>query len=180
MQAIGMIETLGFLTAVEAADAMLKAANVSLYHQQKTGGGLMTILIMGDVGAVRAAVDAGRESAEKIGTVYSAHVIARPHIELDAMLNDSNKTVDAILQTTPASEPASASADPDTSSPAAESGTADATLEKMKVVELRTYLRKLPGNPLRPDEVRFANREMLLKAIEQAQAAQPQEWPDSE
>lgn len=78
-QAIGMIETKGLVTAVEALDAALKAANVKYQKHWKPGSGLMAILFTGDVAAVKAAVDAGAEAAGRIGTVVSTNVIARPH-----------------------------------------------------------------------------------------------------
>jgi ethanolamine utilization protein EutM len=81
-QALGLIETMGLAAATEAADAMVKSANVHLVSRQQVGGGLITILVSGDVGAVQAAVSAGRAAAEKIGKVASAHVIARPHEEI--------------------------------------------------------------------------------------------------
>jgi ethanolamine utilization protein EutM len=85
-QALGLVETLGLAAATEAADAMLKAANVHLVSKQQVGGGLITILVSGDVGAVQAAVDAGRAAAEVIGKVVSAHIIPRPHDEIPGIL----------------------------------------------------------------------------------------------
>jgi len=77
-QAIGMIETKGLVGSLEAADAMIKAANVKLIKQEFIDGGLVTVIIQGDVGAVQAAVDAGREAAKRVGELVGAHVIARP------------------------------------------------------------------------------------------------------
>ena len=74
-QALGMVETLGLVGATEAADAMVKAANVRLVSRQQVGGGLITIMVAGDVGAVQAAVDAGKAAAVAVGMVVSAHVI---------------------------------------------------------------------------------------------------------
>jgi ethanolamine utilization protein EutM len=85
-QALGLVETMGLAAAIEAADAMVKAANVHLVSKQQVGGGLITILVAGDVGAVQAAVDAGRVAAEAIGKVVSAHVIPRPHDEIPDIL----------------------------------------------------------------------------------------------
>jgi ethanolamine utilization protein EutM len=85
-QALGLVETMGLVAATEAADAMVKAANVHLVSRQQVGGGLITILVTGDVGAVQAAVDAGRAAAETIGKVVSAHVIPRPHDEIPDIL----------------------------------------------------------------------------------------------
>ena len=80
--AIGMIETKGYVGSVEATDAMAKAANVQLVKQIQTGGGFLTVLVKGDVGSVKAAVDAGAEAAGRVGELVSSHVIARPHAEL--------------------------------------------------------------------------------------------------
>lgn len=77
-EAIGLIETRGLIAQIEAADAMLKAANVSLVKQVQIGGAYVTTIIKGDVGSVRAAVDAGSQAASKVGELVSAHVIARP------------------------------------------------------------------------------------------------------
>lgn len=77
--AIGLIETNGFVGLVEASDAMCKAANVELVKSIQIGGGLVTTVVRGDVGSVKAAVDAGAEAANRVGELLSAHVIARPH-----------------------------------------------------------------------------------------------------
>jgi ethanolamine utilization protein EutM len=82
MDSYGFIETKGFVSCVEAADAMIKAANVEIVKQIHIGGGYVTIVIKGDVGAVKAAVDAGAASAQKIGELVSVHVIPRPNPEL--------------------------------------------------------------------------------------------------
>lgn len=81
-EALGMIETKGYVGSVEASDAMVKAANVSLVKTISIGGGLITVLCQGDVGSVRAAVDAGSKAASKIGELISSHIIARPHDDL--------------------------------------------------------------------------------------------------
>jgi ethanolamine utilization protein EutM len=80
--ALGMIETKGYVGNVEATDAMAKAANITLVKQVQTGGGFLTVLVTGDVGSVKAAVDAGAEAAGRVGELVSAHVIARPHNDL--------------------------------------------------------------------------------------------------
>ena len=86
--ALGMIETRGVVAAVEAADAMVKAANVQIVRQSKAGGGLVAIMIRGEVGAVKAAADAGASAANKVGDVVAVHVIPRPHEEVEAILGD--------------------------------------------------------------------------------------------
>lgn len=84
--ALGMIETRGFVGMAEAADAMVKAAQVDLIGFEKIGGGFVTAIVRGDVAAVRAAVDAGSRAAQKVGEVVSVHVIPRPHDAVDAAL----------------------------------------------------------------------------------------------
>src|ERR1700744_1394307 len=84
--ALGLIETRGLVGAIEAADAMVKAANVVLLGREQIGGGLVTVMVRGDVGAVKAATDAGAVAANKIGEVVSVHVIPRPHDEVEAIL----------------------------------------------------------------------------------------------
>jgi len=85
-EAIGLIETRGLVGGVEAADAMVKAANVKLVGQERIGGGLVTVIVKGDVGAVKAAVDAGAAAAKRVGELISVHVIPRPHSDLDSIL----------------------------------------------------------------------------------------------
>jgi len=82
MSAIGMIETRGHVGVVEASDAMLKSASVELVRTIPIGGGLVTVLVKGDVGSVKAAIEAGAEAASKVGELVAAHVIARPHESL--------------------------------------------------------------------------------------------------
>ena len=84
--ALGMVETKGLVAAIEAADAMVKAANVQLVGKEQVGGGLVTVMVRGDVGAVKAATDAGAAAAEKVGELISVHVIPRPHTEVDSVL----------------------------------------------------------------------------------------------
>ena len=84
--ALGLVETVGLAAAIEAADAMVKAANVSLVTRQQPGGGLITIIVRGDVGATKAAVDAGAAAASRVGRVVSAHVIPRPHEDISGVL----------------------------------------------------------------------------------------------
>jgi len=85
-QAIGMVETKGLVSLIEASDAMLKAANVQMIGWDKVGSGMVTAFITGDVAAVKAAVDAGAAAAGKLGQVIGVHIIARPHDELSAMM----------------------------------------------------------------------------------------------
>lgn len=88
--AIGLIETRGLVGSIEAADAMVKAANVTLMGEERIGGGYVTVIVKGDVGAVKAAVDAGAAAAKRVGELVSVHVIPRPHEEVTKIL-PSNK-----------------------------------------------------------------------------------------
>ena len=85
-QALGLIETKGLVAAIEAADAMLKAANVELVGTEKIGSGLVSVMVRGDVGAVKSAVEAGAASAERLGEVIATHVIPRPHDDVEKIL----------------------------------------------------------------------------------------------
>ena len=87
--ALGLIETKGLVASIEAADAMVKAANVQMIGQEKIGSGLVTIMVRGDVGAVKASVDAGVAAAENIGEVVSSYVIPRPHAEVERILTST-------------------------------------------------------------------------------------------
>lgn len=85
-EALGMIETKGLVGAIEAADAMVKAANVTLVGRELVGAGIVTVMVRGDVGAVKAATEAGAEAAVRVGTLLSVHVIPRPNGEVDGIL----------------------------------------------------------------------------------------------
>ncbi len=85
-KALGLVETRGLVGAIEAADAMVKAASVTLIGKEKIGGGYVTVMVRGDVGAVKAATDAGAAAARKVGEVVSVHVIPRPHSDIEGVL----------------------------------------------------------------------------------------------
>lgn len=85
-QALGMVETRGLVAAIEAADAMLKAANVEMVGTEKIGSGLVSVMVRGDVGAVKAAVEAGSSSAARLGELVATHVIPRPHTDVEKIL----------------------------------------------------------------------------------------------
>ena len=101
-QALGMIETKGLVPAIEAADAMVKAANVNLIGKVHVGGGLVTVMVRGDVGAVKAATDAGAAAAERVGELRSVHVIPRPAADVDYLL----PTLGSMLFNAPRAAPA--------------------------------------------------------------------------
>ena len=86
MNALGMIETKGLVGSIEAADAMVKAANVTLIGKEQIGSGLVTVMVRGDIGAVKAAVDAGAAAAARVGELVSQHVIPRPHNDVEKIL----------------------------------------------------------------------------------------------
>jgi ethanolamine utilization protein EutM len=91
MIALGMVETKGLVGAIEAADAMVKAANVTLIGSEYVGGGLVTVMVRGDVGAVKAATDAGAAAAKRVGELVSVHVIPRPHNDVEMILPQNTR-----------------------------------------------------------------------------------------
>jgi hypothetical protein len=91
MIALGMVETKGLIGAIEAADAMVKAANVKLIGSEYIGGGFVTVMVRGDVGAVKAATDAGAAAAKRVGELVSVHVIPRPHADVEMILPNESK-----------------------------------------------------------------------------------------
>jgi ethanolamine utilization protein EutM len=94
MIALGMIETRGLVGAIEAADAMVKAANVRLIGREYIGGGYVTVMVRGDVGAVKAATDAGAAAAKRVGDLVSVHVIPRPHSDVESILPSVDESGD--------------------------------------------------------------------------------------
>ena len=161
--ALGMIETIGLVSALEAADAGLKAAQVRLLGRDYVRGGLVMVRFSGDVAAVQAAVDAGAAAARRVGAVFSAHVIPRAMPEVVRML---------------VSDPSPGQSGGSPSSGGGEDGPREAalaapedqapgmdTLSGWKVLALRQYARRLPGFPLRPSEIRYANKALLLESM---------------
>lgn len=166
MKAIGMIETRGLIASIEAADSMVKAANVSLINKNKTGGGLVTVIVTGDVGAVKAAVEAGVAAASAVGIVHSSHIIPRPAETVGIMLGETKKQ-----KPTKTSSPDALTKQVNDNEKAAgkESNVLiPADFEKMKVVELRSLLRKIEGSALSSEEIKFANKDTLTKEIRKA------------
>ncbi len=92
-QALGMVETRGLIGAIEAADAMVKAANVKLIGKERIGSGLVTVMVRGDVGAVKAATEAGAAAARRVGELISVHVIPRPHDDVEGILPNIDDNV---------------------------------------------------------------------------------------
>ena len=99
--ALGLIETRGLVTAIEAADAMLKAAKVKFLGRQKVKAGLMAVMVAGDVGAVKAAVDAGTAAGKKVGEIVSTHVIPRPHGDIDAIIPSGVEEKQPVIEKKP-------------------------------------------------------------------------------
>ena len=182
MKALGMIETKGLVAAVEAADAMVKAANVSLQCKEHVGGGLVTVMVRGDVGAVKAAVDAGAAAAERVGTLISVHVIPRPHAELEEILGelpppDAKPAPEPPVQPEPEPEPEpveqepagpeaeEAPAQPEAPIPEGTEELTDEALEAMPVVQLRVLARSLNVEGMSRREIRDAKKDQLLTEI---------------
>ena len=185
MKALGMIETRGLVASIEAADAMVKAANVTLTCKEHVGGGLVTVMVRGDVGAVKAAVDAGAAAAERVGELVSVHVIPRPHEELEGMLTTPAPVTPTPkppkepekVQEPPVSEPPAPQPEPQPEPEAlaeekAEEGESlqladltDEVLEAMPVVKLRSVARSVGLDTMTRKEIRFAKKEELVAAI---------------
>ena len=194
MEALGMIETKGLVGSIEAADAMVKAANVHLIGKEHVGGGLVTVMVRGDVGAVKAATDAGAAAAERVGELISVHVIPRPHEEVDAMLNPPPAAPQAPTPQPPSAPDAPSgdgaeaveeveaaaqdSAEEDEEEPSAQEGAEPSSdvkalletltpevLEGMTVKELRTVARELNITNMTRKEIRFGKKEDLVSSI---------------
>lgn len=138
-RSLGMVETRGLVAAVEAADAMLKASEVRLLSTERTEAALITIHVVGEVAAVRAAVDAGRAAAERVGEVVSAHVIPRPDNELGALIDRQVRKATATY------------AVPD--------------IEVLTVRELRNLAREIPGLPIQGREIARPRKEDLIDML---------------
>ncbi|MED4354958.1 BMC domain-containing protein [Schinkia azotoformans] len=174
MTALGLIEVKGYVGAIEAADAALKAANVTLIKLEKIKSGLITVLLSGDVGAIRAAVDAGKEAAEKCSTVISTHVIARPHEETTKVLlqpkrNEPSAVEEEIIaQEQSVVEEQSISIETTVVEKNVQSKSGQKhifdieELEGKKVEELRRLARKLHLKNVKQNEIKFGRKEFLI------------------
>lgn len=140
-QALGLIETRGLVGAIEAADAGLKAAQVTLSGPERADAGLVTVYFHGDTAAVKAAVDAGAAAAQRVGELISAHVIPQPDPELDVIAEDEDEAVGAVMSP--------ATVDPE-------------KLLDMKVVDLRRMARRVKDFPLKGRQLARASREEIL------------------
>lgn len=177
MQALGMIEVYGYLTAVEALDSALKAANVSRLGVEKVRGGLVTVLVEGDVGAVKAAMDASAAAAERVGTVISVHVIPRPADDVIRMLKGGKEPEEPTPPEPEKPSEPEISSEPDTlSEPESEAVKAeegekapqDVTVEEMQTMgvdALRRLARALEIKNMTRAEIRFAKKQELIQKI---------------
>ena len=177
MQALGMIEVYGYLTAVEALDSALKAANVSRLGVEKVRGGLVTVLVEGDVGAVKAAMDASAAAAERVGTVISVHVIPRPADDVTRMLKGGKEPEEPTPPEPEKPSEPEISLEPDTlSEPESEAVKAeegekapqDVTVEEMETMgvdALRRRARALEIKNMTRAEIRFAKKQELIQKI---------------
>lgn len=177
MQALGMIEVYGYLTAVEALDSALKAANVSRLGVEKVRGGLVTVLVEGDVGAVKAAMDASAAAAERVGTVISVHVIPRPADDVTRMLKGGKEPEEPTPPEPEKPSEPEISLEPDTlSEPESEAMKAeegekapqDVTVEEMQTMgvdALRRLARALEIKNMTRAEIRFAKKQELIQKI---------------
>ena len=198
MNALGMIETKGLVGSIEAADAMLKAANVTLASKTHVGGGLVTVMVRGDVGAVKAAVDAGAAAAERVGELISVHVIPRPADDVEYILDpltlpeppadsepklepeteraaetEAEMESEPPAQPEPESEPEDPSLeeeDPEEEAHAAElESLSEESMQRMTVARLRAVARALGATGMTRREIRFAKKEELIARILETQ-----------
>ena len=197
--ALGLIETYGYVGAVEAADAALKAADVSLVDLVKVRGGIMTLTLMGEVAAVKASVDAGAASAERLGVLLTSHVIARLDEEVWSIVEpggddpeddpdpsdekEKEMEEEKSEETEPLTGKEAEEQSPDEPSPQLgneepteieknlpkEEGFSRETLKNLKVVELRRIARKLDGIKIPKNQIKFANKAELMREISEAQ-----------
>ena len=178
-KALGLIETYGYIGAIEAADAAVKAAYVELSAVEKVKGGLVTVQLLGDVGAVKAAVDAGVQKCKALGVYVSSHVIARPDSELYKIvpkLNseeaDKPKEIIAFEDENAKEDEKIEKADKiekDEKADKLETSEPEFKLPKhfytMKVVLLRNYVRKLDNFPIPNKKIKFANKQQLIDGL---------------
>lgn len=149
LDALGLIETRGLVGALEAADAGVKAADVRLLGTERADAGLVTVKFLGEVAAVKAAVDAGAAAAQRVGQLVAVHVIPRPHEDLGLVAED----------------------DEGSDAPISRDGVDRDRLEAMKVVELRTLARRIAAFPLKGRDVARAGRDELLAAFRALQSS---------
>ena len=189
MQARGMVETRGLVASIEAADAMVKAANVRLATKEHVGGGLVTVIVRGDVGAVKASVDAGAAAAERVGDLVSVHVIPRPADEVARMLQPKETVQpeppkapepEPKLDAQPAPKPVQKPKQEPLAQPVQQQQVFEERrpmdeLKKLTGSNLRSLLRKQEQVDINNDEINFAKKGELLKAFERAYKKQDEQ-----
>lgn len=163
MEALGMIEVYGYLAAVEALDCALKAANVRLLTVKLVTGGMVAVFVTGDVGAVKAAIDASAGAAEKVGRIVSVHVIPRPHYEVDMLISEDVRIRTAELVKAMISP--KAHKETGESKDAAEPSK-QADLQAMTVSELRAMALEIKVNGMSKKDIAKATKSKLIAAIE--------------
>lgn len=172
-QALGLVETFGYIGAIEAADVCLKAANVKLIGVELVTGGLVTVGITGDVGAVKAAIDASKSAVEKVGRLISTHVIPRPAVDTSKLLCGSSKKADEVKKEKTVNKSEEDVNQDKTLTQIEVKHEGDGflmldfiqQLNSMKVVELRVLARQLEGISMERNHIKFATRKELLEAI---------------
>ncbi|MTI81606.1 MAG: BMC domain-containing protein [Firmicutes bacterium] len=150
-QALGMIETKGFTAAIEAADAMVKSADVYMLGKVKVGADLITVVVRGDVGAVKAAIDAGQAAAKRVGELISTHIIPRPHDDLDILLSVSPTAV--------GEEDSSISED------TVKKDFTEEQLKSFTVEKLRDIARNIEEIAIKGRQITRANKDQLINEI---------------
>lgn len=177
-EAMGFVETRGLIAALEAADAMLKTAQVSLVGMERTDAAMITVQIAGDTAAVQAAVEAGTAAAKKLGQVLASHVIARPSDDVRAMQSGSKPAPTAKAKVTAATKASATKALPKKAAPkkaapkkalpkkaAPKAVPANSLLEDMTVRELRSLARTFDNLPIQGREIARANKTQLIDAF---------------
>lgn len=165
-QALGLVETYGYVSAVEAADVCLKAANVTLVNCELVTGGLVTIEVMGDVGAVKASIDAAKASVEKMGHLVSTHVIPRPASDTMKMIVEMTREQEMEPAEKECEDVQADKNDDDLKSVFDSNERIPLeVLNSMKVVDLRTLARQLEEIEMDKNQIKFARKEELIKAI---------------
>lgn len=174
--ALGMIETRGLVASIEAADSMVKSANVSLIGKVHVGSGLVTVMVKGDVGAVKAAVDAGAAAANRTGELVSVHVIPRPHSEIEYILPQPPDSEDNLKKASSEEEKIENNSDtPQVLEKSSENHNSESQeksiedimkeLQAMSVVELRRYARNFNDLSISGRQISKANKAVLLKEL---------------
>jgi len=161
--ALGLIETRGLVGVIEAADTAAKAADVQLLGIEQVGGGLVSLRFSGDVAAVKAAIQAASRAVEQVATLVSAHVIARPHAGVGALVERGPQRSGAQRQR-PATGTRSAA---DVELPAL----GEADLDRLSVTQLRQLARRVPGLALQGRQISRANKQQLIQALQQVRGA---------